>query len=84
MKKQTRAMLKEHAHGHTVGKSVSLKSLAPGAASPEGPQNHCNKMTLIQSALIDEILKRVCTKQISPGKHLCFTISELESLSDLI
>lgn len=62
-KKWTCTMLKEQAQGHTFGKNVNLKSLAPGAASPEGPQERCNKMAFIQSALIDELLNRVCTKQ---------------------
>jgi len=62
-KKRTCTVLKEHTQGHTFGKSVNLKSLAPGAASPEGPQECCNKMAFIQSALIDELLNRVCTKQ---------------------
>lgn len=36
-----------------------LNSLAPGSASPE----RCNKMAFVQSAVIDELLNRVCTKQ---------------------
>lgn len=63
MKKRECTILRELARGHTVGKRVKLKSLAPGAASPERPQERYNKMAFSQSALIDEILNRVCTKQ---------------------
>lgn len=62
-KKLRCTMLKEHVPRATALGRRDLNSLAPGAASLEGLQDRCNKMAFVQSALIDELLNRACTKQ---------------------